>query len=521
MSKVENRFRDKLAGADEFVISVELVPTRGLMRKGFEELIAFTEAALDYGKIDALSLTDNPGGNPRLAPDVLGLDILFRGMSPLVHMTCKDHNRNGLESRAFQLHRMGIENVLALTGDYPVDGYRGVAKPSFDLDSVSLVRMLSDMNRGLQAPSPRPGKFMTLEPTDFFIGASVSPFKQERAELLGQYFKLEKKIKNGADFIITQLGYDMRKFDELLRYLRAQQIEVPVLGNVYVLHRFVSKIMNQNQVPGCVVTDRLLDWVNRQAASPDKGKAAFIEFAARQVAIMKGLGFRGAHIGGFGLSFADKKSIIDSAEEIGDDWRSFVKDILYSQDEEFFFFERDEETRLNTGQPAEPGRKKSPGPRVEFELMKFVHNRFFEPGTAGYKLAKGVCSCIDRNETAASAFTSVEKAVKYVLNNCQGCGDCSLAEMAFLCPESGCAKGLRNGPCGGSFQGICELDDRKCFWMRVVKRWDKEGKLDKIRDPEPVFRNAALQDSSSWLNYFMGRDHAKLGQEKKEEEKQD
>ncbi len=517
MNKVENRFRDKLAGGDQFVISVELVPTRGMMRKDFEELIAFTEAALEYGKIDALSLTDNPGGNPRLAPDVLGLDILYRGMSPLVHLTCKDHNRNGLESRAFQLNRMGIENVLALTGDYPVDGYHGVAKPSFDLDSVSLVRMLTDMNHGLQAPTPRPGKFITLEPTNFYIGASVSPFKQQRAELLGQYFKLEKKVKNGTDFIITQLGYDMRKFDELLRYMRLQQIDVPVLGNVYVLHRFVSKIMNQNQVPGCVVTDELLSYVNKHGASADKGKAAFIELAARQVAIMKGLGFRGAHIGGFGLSFEDKRKVIDTAESIGDSWRDCVDELFYPQAEEYFFFERDPQTGLSTDTPTTNIRKKADGPRIEFELMKFVHDRFFEPGSAGFRLARGVCSCIDRNETATKAFGSVEKAVKYVMNNCEACGDCSLAEMAFLCPESGCPKGLRNGPCGGSFQGICELEDRKCFWTRVVKRWDKEDKLDKIKKPEPVYRNEALRDSSSWLNYYLGRDHAEVGKEEEEE----
>ncbi len=519
MNTVENRFRDKLDGGNQFVISVELVPTRGMMRKGFEEMIAFTEAALDYGKIDALSLTDNPGGNPRLAPDVLGLDILYRGMTPLVHLTCKDHNRNGLESRAFQLNRMGIENVLALTGDYPVDGYQGVAKPSFDLDSVSLVRMLADMNRGLQAPTPRPGKFITLEPTNFYIGASVSPFKQHRAELLGQYFKLEKKIKNGTDFIITQLGYDMRKFDELLRYMRLQEVDVPVLGNVYVLHRFVSKIMNQNQVPGCVVTDKLLAFVNKHGASPDKGKAAFVELAAKQVAVMKGLGFRGAHIGGFGLSFEDKRKVIDTAEQIGDGWRDCVSELLYPQTDEYFFFERNPADGLSSDKPAPVGRKKADGPRLEFELMKYVHDRFFEPDSTGFKIARGVCSCIDRNETATKAFNSVEKAVKYVMNNCQGCGDCSLAEMAFLCPESGCAKGLRNGPCGGSFQGICELEDRKCFWMRVVKRWDRDGKLEKIRNPEPVYRNEALKDSSSWMNYYLGRDHVGVGKEKKEKEK--
>ena len=263
---MENRFKSKLTEDGGFVISVELVPTRGLMRKDFSELIAFTEAAVEFGGIDALSLTDNPGGNPRLAPDVLGLDILYRGMSPLVHLTCKDNNRNGIESRAFQLNRMGVENVLALTGDYPVDGFHGVASPSFDLDSVGLLRMLDEMNRGLRV-QVRPGKFQELEPTNFFVGASVSPFKKNRAELIGQFIKLEKKVRNGARFIITQLGYDMRKYDELLRYMRERNIDAYAIGNVYVPHRIVSRIMSENQVPGCVVTPAMLEWVNARAAS--------------------------------------------------------------------------------------------------------------------------------------------------------------------------------------------------------------------------------------------------------------
>ena len=91
---MENRFNEKLTRTDSFVISVELVPTRGFIRKDFEELIAFTEAAAEYGKIDALSLTDNPGGNPRLAPDVLGLDILYRYTWP-VRTTTATHLKAG------------------------------------------------------------------------------------------------------------------------------------------------------------------------------------------------------------------------------------------------------------------------------------------------------------------------------------------------------------------------------------------------------------------------------------------
>ncbi len=517
---MENRFKEKLTQTEDFVISVELVPTRGFIRKDFEELIAFTEAAVEYGKIDVLSLTDNPGGNPRLAPDMLGLDILKKGMSPLVHLSCKDHNRNGLESRAFQLNRMGVENVLALTGDYPVDGYQGVAKPSFDLDSVGMVRMLTEMNKGLKVPLPKPGKFQDLDATNFFIGACVSPFKRHRSELLGQYIKLEKKIENGAKFIITQLGYDMRKFDELLGYMKANNLDLPVLGNVYVLHCFVSRIMNQNGLPGCVVTDELLEFVKKHGKADDKGKAAFLEFAAKQVAVLRGLGFRGVHLGGFNLSFEDKRKIIDTSEQIAGDWRSFVKEIHYPQTGEFFYFRPDPETGLNTDEPAESGTgDRQMGSRINYGIMKLIHARFFTPDTAGFKLAKGVCSRLDKSPAASHVFEKLEHAIKWLTNNCQGCGDCSLAELAFLCPEADCPKGMRNGPCGGSFDGICELQDRECLWMKVINRLDKDGELEKLKTSEPIYFDASLQDTSSWINFYLGRDHVKTGAEEKKEKK--
>ena len=152
-------------------------------------------------------------------------------------------------------------------------------------------------------------------------------------------------------------------------------------------------------------------------------------------------------------------------------------------------------------------------------MMKAVHDTFFEPDKAGFRLARGVCSCVDRNETAVEVFEKLERGIKWLSNNCRGCGDCALAELAFLCPEDGCAKGLRNGPCGGSFDGICERKDRKCFWFRVVKRLEKDDELDIIRRADPIFKNAALKDKSSWLNYYLGRDHAEVGKEKETGEK--
>ena len=96
------------------------------------------------------------------------------------------------------------------------------------------------------------------------------------------------------------------------------------------------------------------------------------------------------------------------------------------------------------------------------------------------------------------------------------CGDCTLAESNYLCPQSGCPKKMINGPCGGSLHGYCEVypGERLCFWVKVYNRHpiSSPQKMSLRFSPLPP-KDWALQGSSSWLNYFSGRDHNKLGSE--------
>ncbi len=260
-------------------------------------------------------------------------------------MTCKDLNRNGLEAAAWRYAAEGFHNILAITGDYPTAGFGGLAEPVFDLDSVGLITMLRAMNEGLQVPG-RSGKLETLPKTNFFIGCVVSPFKRHERELLPQYFKLVRKIACGARWVIPQLGYDMRKFNEVKMFLELRGIMVPVIGNVYLLSRAVAKMFHSGKLAGCVVTDKLLETVEKYAAGPDKGKKFFLELAAKQLAVFKGLGFAAGYIGG--MAKADTfGQIIDMAESFGPtDWRDFIKEIQYSQPGEFFLFEHNIYTGL-------------------------------------------------------------------------------------------------------------------------------------------------------------------------------
>ena len=147
------------------------------------------------------------------------------------------------------------------------------------------------MNEGL-AVLGRGGKPETLPKTNFFIGCVVSPFKRHERELVPQYFKLVRKIGVGAEWVIPQLGYDMRKFHEVKLFLEARGIHVPIIGNVYLLSKGVAKLFNSGKLAGCVVSNELLRKIETYAAGPDKGKKFCQELAAKQLAVFKGLGLR-------------------------------------------------------------------------------------------------------------------------------------------------------------------------------------------------------------------------------------
>ncbi|MBS3907341.1 MAG: methylenetetrahydrofolate reductase, partial [Syntrophaceae bacterium] len=223
----KNRFRGALLERKEFVYTLEIVPGRGSRGKTQDDLLKIVEKAARARLVHAVSITDNPGGHPALSPNVIGLEVSRLGIDPIIHFTCKDKNRNQIESTLYSLDRIGISNLLLMTGDFPLYGFEGKAKPVFDLDSIQLIHLINEMNQGLEIDGKAPGGGVQLPPTHFFKGCTISPFKKYESEVMAQYYKLYKKVKSGADFLITQVGFDARKFDELLRFMRRNAFQIP------------------------------------------------------------------------------------------------------------------------------------------------------------------------------------------------------------------------------------------------------------------------------------------------------
>ena len=110
--------REQLGRPGAFVVAAELVTSRGLLSaESGRALQARARELAANPRIDVLSLTDNPGGNAMLAPDTLGSDLASLGQEVIIHLACKDWNRNALESRGWKLGSEGFHNVLCMSGD--------------------------------------------------------------------------------------------------------------------------------------------------------------------------------------------------------------------------------------------------------------------------------------------------------------------------------------------------------------------------------------------------------------------
>ena len=140
--------------------------------------------------------------------------------------------------------------------------------------------------------------------------------------------------------------------------------------------------------------------------------------------------------------------------------------------------------------------------------MRLFHRLMFAPDAPFYSAACSFFHAIDKT-SVEPPLTELEYWLKFVTSRCRRCGDCTLAEMAFICPQSQCPKTLFSGQCGGSSEGWCEVfpGKKRCIFVRAydrLKSYKEEGTLggDYTRP-----RDWALDQTSSWANYFLGRDH--------------
>ena len=253
-----------------------------------------------------------------------------------------------------------------------------------------------------------------------------------------------------------------------------------MLANVYLLSGQAARAFHSGRIPGVVVSDELLALAERHAASPDKGRAFFVDLAAKHVAMARGLGFNGVYLGGHtpASTFGE---ILDLAASFAGDWRELAREIHFAFADEFYFFEPDPETALSTGEvnaaylESKRTRKTELRVPLSYRFSRRLHDLAFAPDAPLFPAGRAAYKGIEKTAPIRKTAHAAEQLAKVPLFGCRDCGDCSLPEIAYVCPESQCAKNQRNGPCGGTREGLCEVYDTECIWSQAYERLKAYG----------------------------------------------
>jgi len=284
-----------LLEAGKFVVTAEVGPLKGTDVTEIKEV-----AELLRGRVDAVNVTDQQSSVMRLGSLATCHLLKEEGLDPIFQMTCRDRNRLALQSDLLSAYVLGIENVLAITGDLPSLGDHPQAKPVYDLDSVQLLWVIKRLNEGYDMA----GNELKGKP-NFFPGAVVNPGADTEAAFELQLIKMEKKMTAGARFFQTQAIYDVNAFAKFMK--RVEEFKVPILAGIIPLKSAgMARFMNKN-VAGVFVPEEL---INKMAEAEDKTKTG-IEIAANILKELRDI-CHGVHIMAIGW---EKKvpAVLDAA----------------------------------------------------------------------------------------------------------------------------------------------------------------------------------------------------------------
>ena len=240
----------------QFVVTAEVGPPKGFH---IEHLVE--EAKEHLSGITAVNVTDNQSSVMRLGSLATCKVLKDAGLLPIYQLTCRDRNRMALQSDLLSAAMFGIDNILCLTGDHTKMGDHPGAKPVFDLDSVSLLHTVCQLEEGVNLG----GNALVGEPPKFAKGAVVSPCSDS---VDAQLAKMERKVAAGADYFQTQAVFEPEKFISFME--KVKQFGKPVqLGIIIPKGAGMCKFMNKN-VAGVHVPDEM---IARLQADPERAKA--------------------------------------------------------------------------------------------------------------------------------------------------------------------------------------------------------------------------------------------------------
>jgi methylenetetrahydrofolate reductase (NADPH) len=258
------------------------------------------------GKVDAVNCTDNSAAHPHLSPIAAARFLIDRGIEPIVQFACRDRNRLALQADLLGTHALGARNVVLMTGDDVTAGDHPEAKPIYDLDAIHLLRIARIMRDEGTYVS---GRKLSVPPT-FLIGAVENPFSPP---VDYRPLRLEKKIEAGAEFIQTQICFNVERMREFMR--RAVESgsteRAWILAGVYVPRSARAAAYLRDWVPGIDVPEGV---VKRLESTPaDRQEEEGIRIAVEICEELRQMpGVAGLHL----MSIKGDHAIVRVVEEL-------------------------------------------------------------------------------------------------------------------------------------------------------------------------------------------------------------
>ena len=240
IKKIETEFSKKVE--EGFVVGVEIDPPKN---PDIKEVLSYVENLLSYD-VDFITIADSPMAKARMNPIMLAKIIRdhFK-IETIVHYTCRDRNILAIQSDFVGANASDIRNFLVLSGDPPSIGDYPFATGVYDIDSLGLLKMISNLNMGIDfLGNPLKGN------TSLFPGGALNPNIGEK-----EIMRAKKKIDNGAKFFLTQPIFDPSVFNGFKKKLN----NTPIIAGLLILTGERIAEYFKYEVPGVEVPDKVLN----------------------------------------------------------------------------------------------------------------------------------------------------------------------------------------------------------------------------------------------------------------------
>ncbi|HEX9114984.1 MAG TPA: methylenetetrahydrofolate reductase [Anaerolineae bacterium] len=239
----------RMLRAGKFAVCAEVSPPIGPNPEAVKKHIDMLR-----GYADAFNVTDNQSAMVHMSSLSVSIMLKQAGLEPVVQFTCRDRNRLGLQADILGAAAFGIVNVLGLSGDHPIWGDHPQCKAVYDIDSMNLIRMMRMMRDNQVFENNRP---IPKRAPDLFIGAVENPFAPPYEY---RPLRLAKKIAAGAQFIQTQLIFNVDRFREFMHRVVDLGLheKVYILAGVGPIRSLKGAEYMAKEVAGMDVPDRIL-----------------------------------------------------------------------------------------------------------------------------------------------------------------------------------------------------------------------------------------------------------------------